>query len=227
MLMNWRGIRANCFLARSTQTLCKILFSSALLTCLVLTSNISSFSSSEFLYKWKGLCQWNCAKIPGELGQTGKAVLFALWSQAGGWVALQLWETRLQYRQRGIRWDMEGWFKWDEWTHCPPAGKWLSSFISSGKYFNYNFFFSINFLLRSFFIFGIKGNRPWHNNGWTLLWKSQPPVNTPCSFSRHFPTKGSGISAVPVCAPNEFYLGWFMFLPVSTVFFFFFFFFHC
>lgn len=99
MLMNWRGIKTNCFLARTTQTLCKIPFSSALLTCLVLTSNVSSFSSSESLCKWKGLCQWTCAKLPGELGQTGKTGLFCLWSQAGGWAALQLWEASLQKRE--------------------------------------------------------------------------------------------------------------------------------
>lgn len=47
---------------------------------------------------------------------------------------------------------------------------------------------------------------PWHNNEWILPWKSQFPLHAPCSFSRHFPTKGSGISAVSACAPDEFYL---------------------
>lgn len=78
MLKNWRGVRTNCFLAQNPQSLCNIPFSSALLTCFVLTSNISSFSSPEFLCKRKALCQWYCAKIPGELGQTGKTGLVFL-----------------------------------------------------------------------------------------------------------------------------------------------------
>lgn len=50
--------------------------------------------------------------------------------------------------------------------------------------------------------------------------KKPVPTKYHHSFSRHFPTKGSGISAAPACAPDEFYLGWFMFLPVSAWFFF-------
>lgn len=106
------------------------------------------------------------------------------------------------------------------WVSTLTASRQMAQFrISSGKYFNISitvFFCFINIFLRSFFIFWIKGNHPWRNNGWILSWKSQFPLNAPCSSSRHFPTKGSEISAVLVCAPDEFYLEWFMFFPVSA-----------
>lgn len=103
------------------------------------------------------------------------------------------------------------------WVSTLTASRQMAQFlISSGKYFNYRFFCFINIFLRSFFIFWIKGNHPWHNNGRILSWKSQLALNAPCFSSRHFPTKGSEISAVPVCAPDEFYLELFMFFPVSA-----------
>lgn len=155
------------------------------------------------LCKWKGLWQWTCAKIPGELGQTGKTGLFCLWSQAGGWAALQLWEDSLQNREEasGGMWRVSS-SGMSEHTDSQQANGSVPYF--QWKIFQLQFFCFINIFLRSFFIFWIKGNHPWHNNGWILSWKSQFPLNAPCSSSRHFPTKGSEISAVPVCAPDEF-----------------------
>lgn len=111
------------------------------------------------------------------------------------------------------------------WVNTLTASRQMAQFLYfQWKIFQLQFFFLfVNIFLRSLFIFWIKGNHPWHNTGWILPWKSLFPLNAPCSFSRHFPTKGSGISAFPACAPDEFYLGWFMFLPVSACYFFFFF----
>lgn len=113
---------------------------------------------------------------------------------------------------------------WVRWLNTLSASRQMARFLYfQWKIFQLQFFFLfINIFLRSFFIFWIKGNHPWHNKGWMLPWKSQFPLNAPCSFSRHFPKKGSGISAAPACAPDKFYLGSFMFLPVSACLVFFF-----
>lgn len=164
--MNWRHIRTNCFLAQTTQTLCKIPFSSALLTCLVQTSNISSFSSSDPLpVKWP-LSVKSCQNTWGAEADWKDWVALPVISGRGLSCSAALGGQSAQ-EGRGIRWDVESWFQWDEWTLWQPAVKWLSSLFPVEN-ISITVFCFINIFLRSFFIFCIKENHPWRNNGWIL-----------------------------------------------------------
>lgn len=153
-VINWMSIKTSCFLAWSTQTLCKIAFSSALLTCLVLTSTISSFSSSKFLYE-KACVSKIVPRYLGSWANQKDQVVHPMISGRGSSYSAALGgqspagRKRHQVRYQGL--VRVGWASSTDCQQTNGMGFFLFFFSPSGKYFNNIFvFFSTTFLLDLF-----------------------------------------------------------------------------